>query len=114
MTESSNRVTKRTAEIRKRLLFGALKAFAEHGIRSAKIAQITEAADVGFGTFYNHFESREAAVDAVREVYVYRYAKQLKKMKNELEDPAERVSSAVRHKKLCFTTGRDTPIISVS
>ncbi len=97
MAEPTNRSARRTSEIRQRLLRGALKAFAEHGIRAARIAQITEAADVGFGSFYNHFGSRAEAVEAVREEFVTAHAERLREMKAGLEDPAERVAAAIRH-----------------
>jgi len=40
-------------------------AIAERGPRGLVIQDITESADVGFGTFYNHFTTKEAAADAV-------------------------------------------------
>jgi AcrR family transcriptional regulator len=37
----------------------------QHGVADATIAQITEAADVGFGTFYLYFPTKEALYRAV-------------------------------------------------
>ncbi len=36
-------------------------------VDATRINEITEAADVGFGSFYNHFASKDAIVDAVVE-----------------------------------------------
>jgi AcrR family transcriptional regulator len=40
---------------------------AEKGMEGVAINEITEAADVGFGSFYNHFESKESIYAAVVE-----------------------------------------------
>ncbi|MDJ0714051.1 MAG: TetR/AcrR family transcriptional regulator [Prochloraceae cyanobacterium] len=55
----SGRKARRQAETRKRLLDAARKIFATTALTSATIAQITERADLGFGTFYLHFSSKE-------------------------------------------------------
>jgi AcrR family transcriptional regulator len=97
MVQSLSRAEQRAAENRKRLLHGALKAFVEHGVQHATIAQITEAAGLGFGTFYNYFESKEMAVEAIKETYINRFVARLQAMKADLDDPAERIAAAVRH-----------------
>ena len=43
----------------------ALGLFAERGIYAPSIEEITEAADLGKGTFYMHFASREALIAAL-------------------------------------------------
>ena len=47
---------RRKRETRSRLLEAALRLMAEKGMEGVAINEITEAADVGFGSFYNHFE----------------------------------------------------------
>lgn len=47
------------------LLSAATRLFAERGIYVTTIEEITDAADLGKGTFYKHFESRDAIVAAV-------------------------------------------------
>src|SRR5260370_17276468 len=47
-------------ETRARLLDAALRLMAEKGMEGVAINEITEAAAVGFGSFYNHFEPKEA------------------------------------------------------
>ncbi len=63
--KSSGRRARRQAETRKRLLNAARKVFANTGVVNATIAQIAKAADVGFGTFYLHFQTKEEAYLAV-------------------------------------------------
>lgn len=55
----SDRRTRRSAEIRERLFRAALKLFASRGFNETRIEEITEAADVGKGTFFNYFPSKE-------------------------------------------------------
>ena len=47
------------AEIRDRLFQAALQLFAERGFLETTVAHITEAADVGKGTFFNYFPTKE-------------------------------------------------------
>src|SRR5271170_2850734 len=46
-------------EIRERLFRSALQLFAERGYLETTVEDITEAADVGKGTFFNYFPTKE-------------------------------------------------------
>lgn len=50
---------------RNKLIAAAREVMARRGVARATIAEITEAADVGIGSFYNHFESKEELALAV-------------------------------------------------
>ena len=50
---------RRRAEIRERLFCAALQLFAKHGFLETTVEDITEAADVGKGTFFNYFPTKE-------------------------------------------------------
>jgi AcrR family transcriptional regulator len=56
---STNRRQRRSAEIRERLFRAALALFAEKGFVETTVEDITEAADVGKGTFFNYFPSKD-------------------------------------------------------
>lgn len=58
-TARLNRRERRSAEIRERLFRAALQLFAERGYLNTTVEDITEAADVGKGTFFNYFPTKE-------------------------------------------------------
>jgi AcrR family transcriptional regulator len=71
MTESPNRLERRKARTRAALVSSA-QGFIARGELNAPVLEITQAADVGMGSFYNHFDSKEqlfqAAVDGALEL----------------------------------------------
>lgn len=56
------RVERRMAATRERLTNAALVLFAKQGIYDTTVEDVTEAADVGKGTFYQHFPSKTAII----------------------------------------------------
>jgi AcrR family transcriptional regulator len=79
-------------------LIDAAKAlFARQGVDSTRINEITELADVGFGSFYNHFESKDAIVHAVLEETIAAQGAAIEAVTQDLEDPAEVIAAAHRH-----------------
>ncbi|MGH8092005.1 MAG: TetR/AcrR family transcriptional regulator [Chthoniobacterales bacterium] len=69
------------AETRQRLFQAALKLFAERGYLETTVEDITEAADVGKGTFFNYFPTKEhvlATLGAERVAAVERALKNAK------------------------------------
>jgi AcrR family transcriptional regulator len=57
--EEQGRASRRRARTRADLLKAARHVFIEHGYHDSSIAQITEHADVGVGTFYLHFRDKD-------------------------------------------------------
>ena len=57
--ESRSRRERRSEETRERLFRAALDLFAEKGFAETTVEDITEAADVGKGTFFNYFPSKD-------------------------------------------------------
>ena len=89
------RAAKRTAT-RARLLAAARELIGEGGIDAVTVAELTERADVGFGTFYGYFETKEAVVRAVILDAIEQLAAANDALTADLEDPAEVVAVAVR------------------
>jgi AcrR family transcriptional regulator len=63
-----NRRERRSAELRERLFRSALALFASKGYAETTVEDITEAADVGKGTFFNYFPSKEHILMAFGEM----------------------------------------------
>lgn len=60
-----NRSSRSRENTRRKLIEAAFTVMSEKGIDGTAIADITEAADVGFGSFYNHFSSKSEIASAV-------------------------------------------------
>jgi AcrR family transcriptional regulator len=91
------RGARRKRETRTRLLDATLRLLAEKGMNSVAINDITEAADVGSGSFYNHFESKEEIFATLVEWVFEEFADTLDRLASGLSDPAEVVAVCVRH-----------------
>lgn len=79
-TESGlGRRQRRSAEIREKLFRAALQLFAEKGFAETTVEDITNAADVGKGTFFNYFPSKEHILIAFSEM-------QLAKLQNAVDN----------------------------
>lgn len=66
--QGMGRRQRRGAETRLRLFRCALQLFAERGFSSVTVEDITEAADVGKGTFFNYFESKDHVLGVMAEI----------------------------------------------
>jgi AcrR family transcriptional regulator len=58
-TSASDRRSRRSIELRERLFRAALNLFAKKGFAETTVEDITNAADVGKGTFFNYFPSKD-------------------------------------------------------
>jgi AcrR family transcriptional regulator len=59
LSRSTDRRQRRSAELRERLFRAALELFARKGFGETTVEDITESADVGKGTFFNYFPSKD-------------------------------------------------------
>ncbi len=90
------RVDRRKARTRQALVRAARRILAERGTTDVSIQEITDTADVGFGSFYNHFESKSELFEvAVREV-LEEYGASLDLACTDLTDAAEVYAVGVR------------------
>ena len=67
------------------------------------INEITESADVGFGSFYNYFESKEAIYATLLDWVFEAFGNALDRLVRDIADPAEVISVCVRHTLLRAT-----------
>src|SRR5699024_956524 len=97
MVETEGRRAKRREQTRARLIDTARILMAEHGFTEVGIAEITTAANLGTGTFYNYFSSRDQLLAAVAEESMEKIGDALDRDVSGLEDPAEAFASSLRH-----------------
>ncbi|MEL6178916.1 MAG: TetR/AcrR family transcriptional regulator [Myxococcota bacterium] len=92
-----SRRERRKRETRERLMRAAMTLMATVGKEGAVINQITEAADVGFGSFYNHFESKEDIYNQLAYESLNSLAETLNQIAETTDDPAEVMAASIRH-----------------
>jgi AcrR family transcriptional regulator len=69
---------------------------ARKGTEAATISDITEAADVGFGSFYNHFASKDEILSVVTEQLLDSIGKYIDDTIKDASDPLETLATALR------------------
>ncbi len=75
--EEMGRRERRSRETRERLFRAAMNLFRDHGFQKTTVEDITEAADVGKGTFFNYFPSKEHVLGVLGEIQLAKYEKAL-------------------------------------
>lgn len=93
--EEPNRLERRKARTRAALVTAA-QSFIAAGKLNAPILEITQAADVGMGSFYNHFQSREELFQAAIEEALDRHGAALDLLCENLDDPAQVFAQSFR------------------
>lgn len=93
--EAPNRLRRRKQRTRAALIRAA-QAFIASGKLNVPILEITQAADVGMGSFYNHFDSKEELFEAAVAEVLDSHGALLDQVTAELDDPAERFACSFR------------------
>jgi AcrR family transcriptional regulator len=83
--ESSDRRQRRSAETRERLFRAALRLFAEKGFAETTVEDITNAADVGKGTFFNYFPSKDHILIAFSDMQLSKLQATVDQMRDQPE-----------------------------
>ena len=93
--EAPNRLVRRKARTRAALVRAA-QTFLAEGKTNVPILEITQAADVGMGSFYNHFENKEELFQAAVAGAVELYGDLLDMLTVGLDDPAQVFAQSFR------------------
>jgi AcrR family transcriptional regulator len=91
-----SRLDQRKARTRQALIDAAVRLIAAGRGDRASIQEITEAADIGFGSFYNHFESKEQLFQTASEEALERWGRMLDQTCAGIDDPAKVFAVSVR------------------
>jgi AcrR family transcriptional regulator len=96
ITGGSTRAERRRARARAQLMDAARTLIAERGVEGLRVSDITDRADFAFGSFYNHFGTKDDVVDAIVSETVRGLAQRIAGMTAAFDDPAEQASVALR------------------
>lgn len=91
-----NRLDRRKARTRQSLIDAAIGLIAEGRGDRASIHEITDAADIGFGSFYNHFESKEQLFETASAEVLEHWGTMIDRACAGMTDPAEVFSLSLR------------------
>ena len=91
--QGMGRRQRRAAETRVRLFRCALQLFAERGFPNVTVEDITETADVGKGTFFNYFESKDHVLGVMAEIQLGKVREALR-----LADSGKQTTYSVLHR----------------
>ena len=84
-----SRLDRRKARTRQALIDAAVRLIAEGRGDRASIQEITEEADIGFGSFYNHFDTKEQLFQTASEEVLERWGQMIDRASAGITDPAE-------------------------
>jgi AcrR family transcriptional regulator len=90
-----NRLERRKQRTRAALIRAA-QAFIAEGKVNVPVLEITQAADVGMGSFYNHFESKEQLFEAAVAEVLESHGALLDHLTSSIDDPAETFACSFR------------------
>ncbi len=105
--ESTGRRERRKRATRAKLLQAASEVMGRVGVDAATIKEITDTADVGFGTFYTYFETKDALAAALLDCMINDIARRNEIATAELQRIRSREVPAVRTRLLLRTAMTD-------
>ena len=93
--EPPSRLERRKRRTRAALIQAAQRLIAE-GRVNVPVLEITQAADVGMGSFYNHFDSKEQLFEAAVADVLDAHGAMLDRLTESIDDPAETFATSFR------------------
>jgi AcrR family transcriptional regulator len=93
--EPPNRLERRKQRTRAALIKAAQRLIAE-GKVNVPVLEITQVADVGMGSFYNHFDSKEQLFEAAVADVLDAHGAILDRLTESIDDPAETFATSFR------------------
>ncbi len=93
---SEGRVARRQRRNREALIAAARDIMTEKGVEAATMLEIAERADVGAGTVYNYFKSKDELAIAVLETLMHDLGLHIQEVTDTFEDPAQVYAYGIR------------------
>jgi AcrR family transcriptional regulator len=91
-----SRLDRRKARTRQALIDAAVRLIAEGRGDRASIQEITDEADIGFGSFYNHFDSKDELFATASGEVLERWGQMIDRACAGISDPAELFAVSLR------------------
>lgn len=104
--ESETRNARRKRRNRQALVEAAHTVMAEKGIDAATMSEIADLADVGAGTVYNYFASKDDLAMRVMEEVMDRLAQRIEAVTDTFDDPGQVYAFGIRNVMKAATTDR--------
>lgn len=95
-SSGEGRVARRQRRNRDALIAAARDIMTEKGVDAATMLEIAERADVGAGTVYNYFKSKDELAIAVLETLMHDLALRIEKVTDTFDDPAQVYAFGIR------------------
>lgn len=93
---SGGRVDRRKVRTRRAMVDAAIRLIAEGRGERATVQEITEEADIGFGSFYNHFESKEQLFATAATEMLEQWGQLMDRATAGIDDPAAVFATSLR------------------
>ena len=91
-----SRLDRRKARTRQALIDAAVQLIGDGRGDRASVQEITEVADIGFGSFYNHFESKDQLFETASNQVLERWGQMIDRATAGISDPAQVFSVSLR------------------
>src|SRR3974377_924052 len=101
---AETRSERRKRRNRQALIEAGYQVMANKGIDAATMSEIAELADVGAGTVYNYFASKDELAMCVMEEVMDRLAQRIEAVTNSFTDPAQVYACGIRNVMIAATT----------
>jgi Transcriptional regulator len=92
MGDVMSRRERKKLQAQKSIVDIAMKLFIEKGIEETTVSEITEGADVGIGTFYNYFQSKEDILKYVLAQKIGEAKSSMEELNQSLISPPQKIS----------------------
>jgi AcrR family transcriptional regulator len=103
---AETRTDRRKRRNRQALIEAGYEVMAQKGIDAATMSEIADLADVGAGTVYNYFASKDELAMCVMEQVMDRLAQRIEAVTNSFSDPAQVYAFGIRTVMHAATTDR--------
>jgi AcrR family transcriptional regulator len=104
VAEGETRSERRKRQNREALIEAGHKIMTQKGIDAATMAEITELADMGAGTVYNYFASKDELAMCIMEQVMDRLSQRIEAVTNNFTDPAQVYAFGIRNVMIAATT----------